>query len=160
MTQSNDLERPGRVHPGVGVGAIVRLDWHLLMVQRAGAHGAGSWSVPGGWVDLWEDPMQAAEREVWEETGLVVHARNPLGWTDSPFPDENIHAVTLWIVCSVDTVDGKAQTIRVTEPDKCPKVEWVPFRDVAARPLFRPFNRWWWEHPQMALNDGLEVNDG
>lgn len=154
MTQSNDYVRPGRAFPGVGVGAIVRWGGHLLMVQRAGAHGAGTWSVPGGWVDMWEDPMHAAEREVWEETGLVVQARKPLGWTDSPFPNENIHAVTLWIECSFDSSHGEANTIRVTEPDKCPKVEWVPLKAVAARSLFHPLNRWWWEHPQLALIDG------
>lgn len=31
----------------------------------------------------------------------------------------------------------------MTEPDKCPRVEWVPFEFVTDRPLFAPFLRVW-----------------
>lgn len=79
--------RPGREWPGVGVGVLVRRPAdagdELLMVRRAGAHGAGTWSVPGGWVEYGEDPMDAAVREVRDETGLVVAAMTPMGWSSA-----------------------------------------------------------------------------
>lgn len=142
------------------MGAIVRWGGYLLMVERAGAHGAGTWSVPGGWVEMWEHPLQAAEREVKEETGLTIWATKPLGWTDSQFPDDNVHAVTLWIECSFSSDHGEAQTIRVTEPEKCPKVEWVSHLEVGKRPLFHPLDRWWREQGWMPRNDGSGGIDG
>jgi 8-oxo-dGTP pyrophosphatase MutT (NUDIX family) len=33
----------------------------------------GKWMIPGGHVETWENPFEAARREVEEETGLVPH---------------------------------------------------------------------------------------
>ena len=41
----------------------------VLLVRRADDR---RWAMPGGWVDPGETPAQAAVREVFEETGLVV----------------------------------------------------------------------------------------
>lgn len=41
----------------------------LLLVQQAET---GYWSTPGGAVELGETPADAAVREAWEETGLLV----------------------------------------------------------------------------------------
>lgn len=130
--------KPGRVFPGVGVGAVVVHDDRLLMVQRAGAHGAGTWSIPGGWLEMWEDPLRAAEREVAEETGVIVQARERSGWGDAHFVDDGVHAITLFVLC--DYLSGEP---RILEPDKCPDVEWVPLEVVDDRRLFRPFDSWW-----------------
>lgn len=130
-------EKPGRIHPGVGTGAVVVKDGALLMIERLGAHGAGTWSVPGGWVELWEDPHVAAEREVMEETGVEVKALGALGWTDSQHRDEGVHAVTLWVYCKYISGDPT-----VVEPEKCPRVEWVPFQEIENRKLFHPLDVW------------------
>jgi len=108
------------------------------MIQRTGSHGAGTWSVPGGWVELWEDPLDGAVREVLEETRIVVANPRPLGWTDAQHHDEGVHAVTLWVQC--DYVSGQPT---VVEPEKCPRVEWVSFDLVDQLPLFHPMATWW-----------------
>lgn len=132
--------KPGRQFPGVGVGAVVIHEARLLMVRRDGAHGAGSWSVPGGWIELWEHPAQAAERETLEETGVFVHASATYGWSDAFHisHEPTVHAITLWIECKYS-----AGTPRVTEPDKCPEVAWIPLSEVTDRRLFAPFDHWW-----------------
>lgn len=126
----------------------------LLMVKRAGAHGAGKWSVPGGWMEQWEHPWDTAEREVMEETGVAVKAFRSLGFTDSQHPDEGIHAVTLWIACrAVDDLGDEPTRLPIStvpEPDKCPQVEWVGIFDVADYDLWFPLNHVW----QRYLIDG------
>jgi ADP-ribose pyrophosphatase len=48
----------------------------VLLVLRGRAPSRGVWAVPGGSVRLGETLREAAEREVLEETGVVVRARD------------------------------------------------------------------------------------
>ncbi len=62
------------------VGAVVHDDaGRLLLVRRGRDPHRGRWSLPGGRVEAGESPEQAVEREVLEETGLVVRAGAPAG---------------------------------------------------------------------------------
>ena len=63
-------EYPG--HPVVGVGAVVVRDGRALVVRRAHEPRKGEWSLPGGLLDLGESLVDAARREIREETGLEV----------------------------------------------------------------------------------------
>jgi len=64
--------------PQTAVGAIVVKDKRVLMVKRVHAPGEGLWAIPGGGVKLGETLEEAAEREVKEETGVVIRARGPV----------------------------------------------------------------------------------
>jgi ADP-ribose pyrophosphatase len=52
---------------------VVRGD-EILLVKRANPPSANCWALPGGSVELGESLAQAVEREVLEETGVVVRA--------------------------------------------------------------------------------------
>ena len=56
----------------VGAAVIIEQDGKLLLLQRAQEPWVGSWMIPAGYVEADEDPIDAAKREVLEETGLVV----------------------------------------------------------------------------------------
>ncbi len=58
--------------PKVAAAVLVEKDGQVLLVQRGNEPQLGLWSIPAGFVDAWEDPARAAERECLEETGLVV----------------------------------------------------------------------------------------
>lgn len=58
--------------PKVAAGVIVEQDGGVLLVRRVNEPGRGQWSFPAGFVDAYEDPARAAERECLEETGLAV----------------------------------------------------------------------------------------
>lgn len=143
------MNKPGREFPGVGTGAVIVKDNKLLLLKRAGSHGAGTWSVPGGWIDMWETPFESAEREVLEETGLKVKAIEALGWTNAFHQEEEVQAVTLWVHCALLDPDAEPT---ICEPEKCPEIEWVPFHELSERPLFTPLEsyhssitRWWFK---------------
>lgn len=62
----------GYATPKVDVrGAVVR-DGKILLVRELTD---GCWALPGGWADLGESPRQMVEREVLEESGMVVKAQ-------------------------------------------------------------------------------------
>ncbi|UOY01272.1 NUDIX hydrolase [Blastococcus sp. PRF04-17] len=62
------------------VGAVVHdAAGRLLLVQRGHPPHAGRWSLPGGRIEPGETAETAVEREVREETGLVVRAGAVVG---------------------------------------------------------------------------------
>ncbi len=69
-------EYPDR--PVVGIGAVVIRDGKVLLIRRGVAPGKGLWAVPGGSLELGETLQQGAEREILEETGITIRAREPI----------------------------------------------------------------------------------
>lgn len=117
----------------VGVGVIVRKSGDILLIQRQGSHGAGSWSVPGGHIDFGESVEECAAREVLEETGVVI--RNPrfLGYTNDVFEAEGKHYVTMWV--EADYAYGEPT---ITSPRETAFVGWIPATSLPT-PRFIPF---------------------
>ena len=74
--------------PVPAVGALVVHDGAVLLVRRGRAPSRGVWAVPGGRVELGETLAEATEREVREETGVLVRAGEPVWSFDSVIRDE------------------------------------------------------------------------
>jgi len=64
--------------PRVAVGAIVFKDNGVLLVRRGKPPAEGCWAIPGGSVEVGETLQQAAQREILEETGVTIQAREPV----------------------------------------------------------------------------------
>lgn len=65
----------GYVHfddPKVAAVVFIECAGKILLVRRAFAPERGKWALPAGYIDYGEHPVQAAIREVREETGLEV----------------------------------------------------------------------------------------
>jgi ADP-ribose pyrophosphatase YjhB (NUDIX family) len=58
---------------------LVEHEGGLVLTRRKFAPRAGTWCIPGGFVEAHEAPELAAKRETWEETGLLVEVTNLLG---------------------------------------------------------------------------------
>ena len=113
----------------MGVTAVVVRGELVLLGLRLGAHGAGTWAFPGGKVDAGEDPAEAVERELYEETGLRATAVTPIRWT-SDVLDGELHFVTLHHLVRAD---GEAV---VREPAKAGEWRWVPWTE-PPQPVFQ-----------------------
>lgn len=65
-------------HPQVAVGAIVFKNDRVLLVRRGQPPSEGLWAIPGGSVELGETLQEATEREIFEESGLTIKAKEPV----------------------------------------------------------------------------------
>jgi 8-oxo-dGTP diphosphatase len=128
MSQWVALER----RPHVGVGVLVVRGRRVLLGERLGAHGAGTWALPGGHLEYGEDPMACARRELREETGLEASQLIPGPYTSNIFEAENRHYVTLFVVA----MEVRGEPI-LREPAKCVQWEWFLWPTLPS-PLFAP----------------------
>jgi 8-oxo-dGTP diphosphatase len=60
--------------PLVGVGGVVIDQDRALLVRRAREPALGEWTIPGGLLEVGETLAAGVERELREETGLIVRA--------------------------------------------------------------------------------------
>ncbi len=74
----------------------------VLLVQRAYEPFQGSWALPGGFVEQRERVLQAAARELAEETGLRLEDLQLLGVYDTPGRDPRGWTVSVVYIASLD----------------------------------------------------------
>ncbi len=117
--------------PRVGVACFVRKGDSFLMIRRAGSHGDGTWSVPGGHLEQGESWEKTAKREVEEETGLIIDNPTFIAITNDIFSADK-HYVTIWM--EADYIRGEPQ---ITEPDKTPEFAWKTIKNLPDN-LFEP----------------------
>lgn len=93
-------EYPDR--PRVAVGALVLREGRLLVVERGKAPAEGIWALPGGSVELGEALGEAAEREVLEETGVVVRAGDIIYTFDAVVRDDDGRVRFHYVIVDLD----------------------------------------------------------
>ena len=65
--------------PKLVAGAIIELDYGILLIKRAIEPGYGKWTFPGGFVERGEAAEAAAEREALEEAGVEIEVTGIVG---------------------------------------------------------------------------------
>jgi ADP-ribose pyrophosphatase len=97
--------------PRVAVGAVV---WHenkVLLVLRGQPPAQGLWAIPGGGVHLGETLQAAAEREIMEETGLVIKAGEIIYTFDAIVRDDAGRVQFHYVI-----LDLQAEALDPTQP--------------------------------------------
>ena len=120
--------------PGVGLNAIIIKDDTVLMGKRKSHHGHGTWSFPGGKLELFETFKECVTREVKEETGLNIKLIDEphVVITENFFKKEGMHYITLFFRASY--LRGEPQ---ILEPDACERWDWFRWSGLPS-PLFIP----------------------
>lgn len=118
--------------PRVGVGVIIVRDGRILLGKRIGAHGAGTWALPGGHLEYGEAVEDCAVREVLEETGLAIDVIGRGPYTSDVFPEVQKHYITLFVEAS-----SPAGEPEILEPAKCLSWEWF-YWSALPTPKFPP----------------------
>ncbi len=105
----------------VDIAVFSRRDGELsvLLIERKHDPFKGAWALPGGFVDDNEALVDAALRELREETGLVGLALAQVGAFGDPGRDPRGHTVSVAFVTQTD-----AATAGVEAGDDAAKAEW------------------------------------
>lgn len=104
----------------------------LLLGTRLSERGKGTWSFPGGKIEENETIIEAAKRELKEETGLEAVVVIPVNFTEDYIPETQEHWITYFLI--VPAFRGEP---KLMEPNKCGG--WVWFNlDNAPTNLFKP----------------------
>jgi ADP-ribose pyrophosphatase len=90
------------------------------------------WAIPGGRVELGETLQQAVERELREETGITVHAGDPVHTFDVILRDDDARVQFHYVIVDMlaEYVAGEARA-----GDDAHDVGWKTAREIDALPV-------------------------
>ncbi len=116
----------------------------MLADTDPGLPGSRWWVTPGGGIDPGESPLQAAVREVTEETGLVVDPARLLGpvavrTVVHGYSDQVLSQVESFFVLHVDAIfDVEPGGLTAEEKITLDGWEWLPLRrlDTVTEPVW------------------------
>jgi len=127
--------------PVVGVGAVIIKNGKIALIKRGNEPSRGKWTIPGGLVELSENPQVAVIREAKEETALDVEKPALLDVVSNVDLDEQGKVKYHYIIIDY-LVQVKAGTAQAGSDAL--ELRWVPFVEVENYDLtasFRVFFR-------------------
>jgi 8-oxo-dGTP diphosphatase len=122
--------------PKVAVAVFVIREGRVLLIQRGVSPERGKWSVPAGYVDVGEDPRQAAARECREETGLEVQDLQLQDVIARQSEEEGADIVIVYqgtVASGVPQPGDDAEQARFFDPDELPDLAFPSTRLILAR---------------------------
>ncbi len=111
--------------PAPCVGVVCLRDGEVLLIRRGRPPKQGEWSLPGGRIEPGERAMEAALRELREETGVEAEITGLIDVVDGIFPEAGRHYVLIdyaarWLagepVAGDDAVEARFAPLGEIEP--------------------------------------------
>jgi len=103
------------------VDVVIYTENKVLLIKRKNQPFAGSWALPGGFIDPGETPEAAAKRELKEETGVASPALQYVGRFDTPNRDPRMEHV--WSDAFKAEVPNEIATHAA---DDASDAQWIP----------------------------------
>jgi len=124
-----------------GVGVLILKNGKILLGKRhedpdkadSELHGEGTWTMPGGSIEIGEEFEQTAMRKAEEETGLNLKSVKIICVNNDK--NEHAHFVTIGLLC--ENFEGEP---KVKEPDEITEWKWFAL-DNLPKPLYFPSER-------------------
>ena len=98
----------------------------LLLIQRKNEPCKGKWAFPGGFMEINETTLEAARRELKEETGLMVDDLIRVGVFDAVDRDPRERIITVAYYTILD------KFVEVRGLDDAAQARWFPLTDLPA----------------------------
>jgi ADP-ribose pyrophosphatase YjhB (NUDIX family) len=111
--------------------AVIVSGGRVLLARRARPPFAGTWDLPGGFLEALEEPERALARELREELGVRVRRARLVGFATDRYGPRGFPILTL--LYRVSVVPGP---IRVS--DDVGEARWFPLRAVPYRAIAFP----------------------
>jgi len=135
------------------VGAIIEKDGKIALVQESPKFtktDGGKWNQPAGWLDVGEDPIVGAKREVEEETGFTftptaILSISSLVRKDREGSPKGIpHPIKIILVGEIDTNNPRTLLDDVTNlkwftPEEIYAMDSKTLRDVDIKQLVKDY---------------------
>lgn len=121
--------------PVPAVGVVCLKNDQVLLIQRGQPPRAGEWSLPGGRIEAGERAVDAALRELYEETGITARIGGLLDVVDGLFPDAARHYVLIdywaeWLTGEPVAGDDAAQARWFSIEEALSVVSWEETRRI------------------------------
>lgn len=105
--------------PKLAVNVFVVRNNKLLLGKRKNTAGDGDWGLPGGHVEAMESLLEAAKRELQEETGLKTNTLVFNNFVNDPRPEDSSHYLHVNFLA-----EGITDEPVLMEPNKCYEWKW------------------------------------
>ena len=129
-TDSTTLTAGRRPIPAA-IAVVIRSN-HVLLVKRANPPDKGRWGFPGGKIDFGENVMQAAQRELLEETGVSGEPLQVFTAVDAfdrkPTGELSQHFLLVAVLCRYLSGEPKGN-------DDALEAQWFPLNTLASSEL-------------------------
>jgi ADP-ribose pyrophosphatase YjhB (NUDIX family) len=116
----------------------------IILIRRGIEPGRGAWAQPGGFLEVDETVNQAAIRETWEETGLLVEPGEVVGLYT------RLEATVVTIVFEARIVGGTAAPTREATEIVAFAPDTIPWREIAFKTTVWALRDWLdLRHPEL-----------
>ena len=116
------------MYPRAAAAVTVQCGSHYLLVQRGKPPGQGTWSLPGGKMEMGETALEAAQRELEEEVKFDPPLIDNLHWYSGPFTTSDViardakgvitfHYLIAQCFCRVVQNNASSSSLPLVSPD-------------------------------------------
>ncbi len=120
-----------KVMPTPCTDVIVVCNGKVLLLLRKNAPAKGLWFFPGGSVQKGESPLEAATRELKEETGIESNSLEYVGVRSVLFQEDDIHVLSFVFRLKLRDVPS------IVIDEESVEYKWCDFKDSEVNPIIK-----------------------